>query len=256
MSDIRKDDLKTGTFDTWAVIEAKRAEAVKTVQVKVDHKAATRQAIIVAIRREGFTFETRSDWKAKPGKTSDGPDWDYHGIALHHVGNSFSCDTGGAAQIHKAEQIDLKSFGHISYHYSIACDGTIYEALDIREKGAHIAAGNTGVIGIVMLADLSVHGEAYKEEYASKSWLGKVRGVFQWGPDKLDVTNDDPPEKQIKALFALVKVLRNFFPITMLGGHQEYQKLSTGEGRACPGAYGMILVNMLRNEYKIGGPKK
>ncbi|MBD5804410.1 N-acetylmuramoyl-L-alanine amidase [Azoarcus sp. Aa7] len=256
MSDVRTDDLKSGTFDTWAVIEAKRAEAVKTVQVKVDHKAATRQAIIVALRREGFTFKTRSDWKAKPGKNSDGPDWDYHGVALHHAGNSFSCDANGAAQLRKAEQIDLSNFGHVSYHYAITCDGTICEALDLREKGAHIASGNTGVVGIVMLADLSVRGEAYQEEYASKSLLGKVRGILKWGPDRLDTATDEPPEKQIKALFALVNVLRNFFPITMLGGHREYQRLSTGEGRACPGAYGMILVGMLRREYKLGEPKK
>lgn len=250
------DDLKSGPFDTWALIEAKRAAAVKTVQVKVDNKAATRQAIIVDVRRKGFDFKTRSDWNAKPGEQSDGPDWDYHGIALHHAGNSFSCDADGAAQIRKAEQIDLDRFHHLSYHYAIACDGTIYEALDIREKGAHISKGNAGVIGIVMLADLSVRGESYKEEYAKKSLLGKVLGVFNWGSDKLDVVTDEPPDKQIKALYALVKTLCRFFPVTMLGGHREYQQLATHEGRACPGTYGMILAEMLRQEYKLGAPAK
>lgn len=57
-------------------------------------------------------------------------------------------------------------------------------------------------------------------------------------------------------LGARAKALRSFFPVTMLGGHREYQKLSTGDGRACPGAYGMILVDMLRREYKLGEPKK
>jgi len=47
-----------------------------------------------------------------------------------------------------------------------------------------------------------------------------------------------------------------FFPVTMLGGHREYQKFSTGDGRACPGACGMILVDMLRREYKLGEPRK
>lgn len=255
MKKIRTDDLKSGPFDTWAVIEAKRAETVKTVQVEIDNKAATRQAIIVALRRQGFTFETRSDWEARPSISSDGPDWNYRGIALHHAGNSFSCDARGVDQIRKAEQIDLKSFGHISYHYAIACDGTVYEALDIREKGAHIAGGNTGVIGIVMLADLSAPGEAYKEEYARKPWFGKMKGIFQWGPDQLDLTTDQPPDLQIKALFALVEVLQRFFPISMLGGHREYQKRSNGEGRACPGVRGMILVNKLRSDYKLEEPK-
>jgi N-acetyl-anhydromuramyl-L-alanine amidase AmpD len=255
MSDVRNDDLKTGTFDTWAVIEAKRAAAVKTVQVKVDHQAATRQAIIVSLRREGYTVETRAQWKAKEPPGSPKRDWDYHGIAIHHAGNSFSCEADSAEQLRKAERIDFEKFGHLSYHYAIGCDGLIYEALDIRNKGAHIAVGNTGVIGIVMLADLSVHGEAYKEEYQEKSLLGKVRGVFDWAPDKVDVVTDEPPEVQIKALFALVKTLRTYFPIATLGGHREYQRLATHEGRACPGAYGMILVNMLRNDLKLEGPK-
>jgi hypothetical protein len=255
MTEAHNDSLKKSTFDTWAGTETKGA-AIKTVQVKVDHRAATRQAIIVALRREGCTFATRSEWKALPGKNSDGPDWDYKGIALHHAGNSFSCDVDGAAQLRKAEQIDLKSFGHLSYHYAIACDGTIYEALDIREKGAHIAAGNTGVIGIVMLADLSVHGEAYQEEYAGKSLFGRIKGMLNWVPDQLDTVTDEPPEQQLKALFTLVDVLHRFFPVTTLGGHREFQQLATGDGRACPGAHGMILVDMLRRKHKLAAPGK
>ena len=60
----------------------------------------------------------------------------------------------------QAEAIDIKSFGQVSYHYAVDCQGIIYEALDIRKKGSHIEGGNTGVIGIVFLADFSVRGEA------------------------------------------------------------------------------------------------
>lgn len=182
MTSVRTDDLKISTFDTWAVIEAGRAAAVKTVEVKVDHRAATRQAVVLALRRDGFAFETRSEWNAKPGTLSDGPDWDYHGIAIHHAGNSFSCSADGATQLRKAEQIDIKKFGHISYHYAVACDGSIYEALDIREKGAHIGAGNTGVVGIVLLADLSIHGEAYQREYGKKSVIKRIAGLANGCP--------------------------------------------------------------------------
>lgn len=38
----------------------------------------------------------------------------------------------------QAEETDIKSFKHLSYHYAIDCTGVIYEALDIREKGAHL----------------------------------------------------------------------------------------------------------------------
>ncbi len=169
------------------LFDAQRAAAVKTVQVKVDHKAATRQAIIVALRGDGLIFKSRSDWKAKPDKNSDGPEWDYHGVALHHAGNSFSCAAAGAAQMRKAEGIDLSSFGHLNYHYAVACDGTIYEALDIRGNGAHIASGNTGVVGVVMLADLTARDEAYKEGYADKSLFGKLRGAYKWVRDQLAV---------------------------------------------------------------------
>lgn len=256
MSDVRTDDLKTSSFDTWAKIEAKwAAEALKTIPVKVDHKAATRQAIIVELRRKKREVRTRSEWKAKDAPKALAADWDYHGIALHHAGNSFSCDADSTAQIHKIEEIDLKKFEQVSYHYAIGCDGVIYEALDIRKKGSHIAGGNTGVIGIVMLADLSIRGEAYQEEYKDKSWFGKVQGIFNWGPDKLDVVTDEPQGPQIEALYSLVKTLRTFFSITALGGHREFQRIATKDGRACPGVYGMILIDMLRRDLGMEGPK-
>lgn len=255
MSAIRTDDLKKDKFEAWTRIEMRRAAEVKTIQVKVDGKAAARQAIIVALRREGFTFQTRSQWKAKEPVEEAKRDWDFHGIAIHHAGNSFSCTANGAAQIQKAEKIDIEKFGHLSYHFGIGCDGTIYEALDIRFKGAHIASGNTGVIGIVMLADFSVHGEAYEQEYQNKSLFEKIKGVSNWLPDKLDTVNDEPTAVQIKALTSLVRNLRAYFTIKTLGGHREYQRLASKEGRACPGAFGMILVDMLRRDLKLDAPK-
>lgn len=254
MSAAKTDDLKTGTFDNWTVIEQRKA-AEAVVRVKVDDKAATRQAIIAALRRQGIAFETRAEWKAVEPPSSPKRDWDYSGIALHHAGNSFSCDADSAAQLRKAEQIDFGKFGHLSYHYAVGCDGVVYEALDIRDKGAHIANGNTGVIGIVMLADLSVRGEAFEREYAKKSPIDRLKGVLQWAPDKVDVSTDQPPEIQIRALYALVKTLRTFFPIATLGGHREYQRLANSEGRACPGTYGMILVDMLRRDLGLHGPQ-
>lgn len=248
--------IKVSDFKTTATLKPIQATGgMPTQDIKVDDKAATRQAIILALRRKDFVVKTRSDWKAKPGRSSDGEDWDYHSIALHHAGNSFSCNADSAEQIRKVEGTDIDKFGHVSYHYAIDCDGVIYEALDIRQKGAHIARGNTGAIGIVMLADLSVRGEAYKEEYQQKSMWGKIKGVFDWGPDKLDVATDEPQDKQIKALFELVKVLRKYFKIEKLGGHREFQKITTGDGRACPGVYGMSLVRMLREQYGLAAPK-
>ena len=252
-------DLKAGPFQTRAVVDMKREAAIKTVQVGVDHKAATRQAVIVAIRREKVIFRTRSDWKAKPPAKNPEVDWDYSSIALHHAGNSYSCTADGAAELRKAESTDISSFGHLSYHYAIDCNGVVYEALDIRFKGAHIEGGNTGVVGIVFLADLSVAGEA--EKYGPGAWnvtkkRGVIAGVKEWlgqENDKADLTHDKPSEKQLEAASVLVKSLLNFFDIEKLGGHREFAK-THGTSRACPGTYGMSIAAQLRREFKLAPP--
>jgi hypothetical protein len=259
MSDVKNGDLKSGPFDTWAVIEAKRAEAVKTVPVKVDHKAATRQAIIVEVRRQKFEFKTRSDWKAKEPAKSPSPDWDYKAIAIHHAGNSYSCSADGAAELRRAETTDISSFGHLSYHYAIDCQGVIYEALDIRFRGAHIEGGNTGVIGIVFLADLSVRGEAEKFGPGALNVANKrgvIAGVKEWvgeQKDKVAVVHDEPTERQLEAASILVKTLLQFFDIKTLGGHREFAK-THGTSRACPGTYGMIIADTMRREFSLAAP--
>lgn len=259
MSDVRKDGLKRGMFDTWGVIEAKRADAVKTVQVKVDHKAATRQAIIVALRRENVEFKTRSDWNAKEPATSPHADWDYKSIAIHHAGNSYSCAADGADELRRAEATDISAFGHLSYHYAIDCKGVIYEALDIRYRGAHIEGGNSGIIGIVFLADLSVRGEA--EQYGPGAWnvtktRGVVAGIKEWfgvQKDKVAVVHDEPTEQQLETISKLVRTLLEFFDIKTLGGHREFAK-THGTSRACPGAYGMIIAEQMRHEFGLSAP--
>ncbi|BEV14135.1 peptidoglycan recognition protein family protein [Herbaspirillum sp. DW155] len=259
MSSNSPDDLKTGTFDTWTAMEAKSGTATKTVQVNVDSKAATRQAIIVEIRRKKIQFKTRSDWKAKEPTTNPKADWDYKAIAIHHAGNSYSCAADGATEMQKAEATDIQSFGNLSYHYAIDCQGVIYEALDLRCRGAHIEGGNTGVIGIVFLSDLTVRGEA--ERHGPGAWnvtkkRGVIAGIKEWlgeQKDKADVTHDEPTEQQVEAAFALIKTLLHFFEIKTLGGHREFA-ITHGTSRACPGVYGMILVEMMRRDFNLTPP--
>jgi N-acetylmuramoyl-L-alanine amidase len=258
MSDAKTDGLQTGSFDSWTLIEQRKA-ADAVVTVKVDDKAATRQAIIVAIRREKVEFKTRSDWKAKEPATSPHTDWDYTAIAIHHAGNSFSCAADGAAELRKAEATDISSFGHLSYHYAIDCQGVVYEALDIRYRGAHIEGGNTGVIGIVFLADLSVRGEA--EKHGPGAWnvtkkRGIRAGINEWlgeQKDKAAVLHDEPTEMQLQSAFTLVKALLQFFDLKSLGGHREFAK-THGTSRACPGAHGMIIAEQMRRDFKLSVP--
>ena len=248
-------DLKLAGFDTIAETTSKTGSTVRSVSVNLNNRAATRQSIILQLRRAGHQFQTRSQWKAKPTPARVPLDWNYHGIALHHAGNSYSCGANSAELLHTAETTDYSKFGQLSYHYAVGCDGVIYEALDIRHKGSHIAQGNTGVVGIVMLADLSERGEAYEQEYRDKSVWQKIRGAPDWLDDQLDVNADHPTDMQIKSLLALVHTLKEHFRITALGGHREYQHLATHDGRACPGTGGMSLVKMLRRELLIEAPK-
>ena len=248
-------DLKLAGFDTSAEVVIKTGASAHSVSINLNNKAATRQSIILQLRRAGHQFQTRSQWNAKLTPAGVLQDWGYHGIALHHAGNSFSCGANSAELLHKAEATDYSKFGQLSYHYAVGCDGVIYEALDIRHKGSHIARGNTGVIGIVMLADLSERGESYDQEYRAKSVWQKIRGAPDWIGDQLDVSADHPTDIQTKALLFLVRTLIEHFQITEFGGHREYQHVATHEGRACPGTRGMFLVSMLRRELRIGAPK-
>lgn len=256
MSQVDTTGIKASDFKTKATLQpVKRSNGMPTKDVKVDDKAATRQAIIVALRKRGYTFKTRSDWHAVTPKKTLVPDWDYTQIAIHHAGNSFSCAAAGDEQMRTAQAKEMDGrFDDVSYHYAVDCNGTIYEARDIRFKGAHVDKGNTGIIGIVLLADLSLRGDSWEEEYRKAPWWRKLRGAKDWISDKLDMENDESTDAQLKSLFSLVLVLKTYFHIATLGGHREFQRKATSEGRACPGTYGMAIVQLLRQKYGLSAP--
>lgn len=245
----------------WTKAQAEADYKNKTaIRVTVNDRAATRQAIIDLVRKQGVKFVERSSWDAhkfKPDTVTN--DWDYQAIALHHAGNSFSCSANSVKQMQKVEGIDTGSFKQPSYHYAVDCQGVVFEAQDIRFKGTHIEKGNTGVVGIVFLADLSVRGEA--ERYGPGVWNviidhGIVAGLKEWlgvMKDKGDVTHDDPTEPQLVAAEALIKALRKFFDIRKLGGHREFA-ITLGSSRACPGIYGMIIATQMRKVFSLAPP--
>jgi hypothetical protein len=258
VSESNNEGIKKSRFDTRSTTEVKGTPGVKTATVTVNNKAAVRQAIIVELRAKKLTFKTRSDWHAKEPATSPKADWDYNAIAIHHAGNSYSCQADGVEQLRKAEATDLGLYGQISYHYAIDCQGTIYEALDIRYKGAHVQGGNSGVIGIVFLADLSVRGETKKHGPGSASisfWspMAKLSEWFSEQTDALDTTNDEGTDQQYAAATALIATINRHFSIETLGGHREFAK-AKGTSRACPGAWGMIQAEMLRKNFGLKAP--
>lgn len=237
-----------------------RASAGKCVptEVQVDDRAATRSAVLNFIKKQQVHVVESSEWGVKPPKDVS-YDWMYKSIAIHHAGNSFACNADARELLKKVEEIDKENFSQLTYHYAIACDGTVYELLDIRFKGSHIDKGNTKVIGIVMLEDLSHRGEAYEQEYSKKSVfqiIKNVRKIPELVADYFDTSYDTVSQPQEKALTALLSALNKYFAIDILGGHREFQVLANKQGRACPGTEGMKLVKNMRKAFGFVAPSK
>ncbi|MEB0079930.1 peptidoglycan recognition family protein [Pseudomonas sp. CCI3.2] len=213
-------------------------------RIAVNDRAMTREFILNAMDVAGFKVQARSSWGAKSAKDWMAQDWNYSKIALHHAGRSYGCGDFGAMEMRKAQNEHLgRGYDDIGYHFGIDCAGQIFEGRDIRCKGASVDEYNTGVIGVVLLEDLTVTGEV-------GDWTDKWRsGVEVW---KLN-TQNVPPAIQIESLNSLVKVLRSVFGIEVLGGHREYPH-QKGEDKFCPGNTGMELVEQLRGSTGLRRP--
>ncbi len=149
----------------------------------------------------------------------------YFGIAIHHSGNN-GIDTMTKVQ---DEHVNGKNkFADVGYHFGIDLSGKVYEGRFIGVKGSHLTKYNTGVIGIVFLADFD----------------------HQWWDSDNDMTH-----AALVSVITLIKALKEQFPnINVLGGHKEF-KNNVGE-RSCPGEYGLDFVKALRTELKIKSPKE
>ncbi|MEN1831463.1 N-acetylmuramoyl-L-alanine amidase [Pseudomonas lijiangensis] len=223
--------------------EIKPGESMPPVQITVNDRAATREAIIRKVRSLKTTFVERSSWGALKGKTDMAMDWDYTMIALHHAGRSHSCSSG-------AEQMQEIQKGHMSqryddigYHYGIDCTGQVFEGRDIRLQGSSVLKFNTGLIGIVLLENLTTPEEG-------NDWIATGRSVL----DSLGYsTTSAIPEVQITALMHLIQSLKSVFVIKNFGGHREYPGQGA-EGKICPGNIGMKLVRNIRTETNLLPP--
>jgi hypothetical protein len=204
-------------------------------EISVNNRAATREAIISDIRAKGVEFISRSDWRAKPyNADSIEIDWEYSKIAIHHAGRSSTCGVGHfQMQEIQNEHMNNRGSGDIRYHYALDCSGMIYEGRDIRFKGAHVSNYNTGVIGIVLLENLTEATETFGSFFAK--------------------TINTIPAPQKNAANVLISVLKKHFHISVLGGHREFPKQSE-EGKICPGNSGISFVTELRSSFGFKTP--
>lgn len=243
MSGLKQDDFETKVD----LVEAKKADKAEVRDIHIRDRAATRQAIIIKLRNMGIRFTTQSEWKAIRPKDEPSQDWNQHSIVIHHAGNSYSCSADGVAQLRKIETMHFDKFKQVGYHYAIDCNGTIYEALDIRYKGAHLDKANTGAIGIVFITDFSDPGEAWEHGPGNPGeFLEILRDAFSEEPSP-------PPAVQINAAMALVRVLIDYFQIQKLGGHREFAA-RLGDKRSCPGRIGLEIVDAMRKKFGISTP--
>lgn len=223
--------------------EIKPGEFMCPIPISVNDRAATREAIIKKVQSLSATFVERSSWGAVKGKPEMVMDWDYSMIALHHAGRSHSC-TPGAEQMQEIQKGHLsQKYDDIGYHYGIDCTGQILEGRDIRFQGSSVLKYNTGLIGIVLLDNLTTPEEG-------GDWVAKGRVAL----DSIGYsTTNVIPAAQTDALMHLIDALKSVFVIKHFGGHREYPGQAS-EGKICPGNVGMELVKNIRAKTQLLPP--
>ncbi|MCY1358598.1 N-acetylmuramoyl-L-alanine amidase [compost metagenome] len=213
------------------------------IAITVNDRAATREAIIRKVRTLGHRFVERSSWGAVKGKIGMDSDWDYTMIALHHAGRSYSCG-GGAEQMRETQNMQTEEgFDDIGYHYGIDCQGNVYEGRDIRLKGSSVLSYNTGVIGIVLLNNLTTAEEGDDLVALGRKSLEYV-GIN---------TTNSIPTLQIDAALNLITALKSVFVIKRFSGHREFPN-QAADGKICPGNIGMELVRAIRIQTQLVAP--
>lgn len=213
-------------------------------RITVNDRAATRATIFRRIAAAGYPAIERSDWAARDMKAKFEDDWDYSMIAIHHAGRNFVCNPGALQMQEVQEEHYLNGYGDVGYHYGIDCSGFIFEGRDIRYKGSHLDKFNTGVIGVVLLRNLTNVEEGGDGYAKARTHLKSVIGYD---------TTPKAPANQVAAVIALVDVLTDLFSISALGGHREFP---FQEGKPCPGDIGMEVVKMLRSRKVIQAPSR
>lgn len=134
-------------------------------------------------------------------------------------------------------------YDDIGYHFGIDCSGVIYEGRDIRFKGPSVLEYNTGVIGVVLLNNLTTAEEGDDLVAFGREALESI-GVN---------TTNRIPAPQVDAVVTLISALKSVFVIKHFGGHREYPG-QRAEGKVCPGNVGMELVKAIRIKTQLLPP--
>lgn len=149
---------------------------------------------------------------------------EYFGIAIHHSGNS---GLNTMIQIQN-EHMNENERADIGYHFGISLSGQVFEGRYLGVKGSHLDAYNTGIIGIVFLADFD---HTYQWDFNGESTMTQAAMV---------------------SLITLIRALKEQFTrINVLGGHKEWKN---NRGRRCPGDYGLEYISEIRKLVGMKSP--
>ena len=145
-----------------------------------------------------LNIKTQDSWARVNTMKQLETDWNYTNITIHHSGNS---GTNNPVTIERQHM--EKGYDDVGYHYLIKRDGTIYEGRKLGYKSANVEKANTGKIGVLVMGD-------YHHQF--------------WDID------DDLSKMQLKSTVNLINKLKDYFPLSTLGGHRDFK-----ESTVCPG---------------------
>lgn len=121
----------------------------------------------------------------------------------------------------------------------------IFEGRPLIFRCSHVMQANINKIGIVMIGDFSVRGEADLKILDLSSIFDRV-DFFEVG---------EVPERMHVLLKKLIsELIYNFQLIKTLGSHREFS-YELVHNRTCPGIYGIKEVKKLRQIFKLEEPK-
>lgn len=144
-------------------------------------------------------------------------------IVIHHEGNFQTYDVADVQMSHMWG----KGYADIGYHFIVGPDGTVYEGRDIAVRGAHVDAGNTGRIGVLLLGD-------FEPGLVLETPIGEVR---------LPIDNDDPGPTalQVQSTAEVIEWLDYKYGIERVAGHRDFNPT------LCPGANALPYIHMFNS---------
>ena len=218
---IEWDVKKDGALATDTTIKPNRWVQLQYRHLKPTLKASYDKSVTIHSRKSWGARAHRPHSKKSSYEQYKGPlESIYHSIAVHHAGNKGYRTMKEVQDLH----MDKKDRADVGYHYGVDLKGKIHQGRPINIKGSHIKKGNTGVIGIVLLADLD-------------------EGVFD--------VDDSITSSMESSLLTLIHYLLGKYPkLQFLGGHKEYNS-----DRSCPGNLVMDRINSWRSSTGLRKPK-